>query len=44
MYTLENCNNVMALFTFSNKEYAYNVYVYGFCDGNPRAAVAKYQR
>ena len=31
-------------FTFSFEEYAYMIYVYGFCDGNSVLAVAEYQQ
>jgi len=31
-------------FLFSPMEYCYMHFVYGFCDGNARAAVDKYQR
>jgi len=31
-------------FTFSVKEYADMIYVYGFCDGNSVLAVAEYQQ
>ena len=31
-------------FTFSFREYANMIYVYGFCDGNSVLAVAEYQQ